>query len=85
MSTAEIDAYVATGEPLEVAGAFTIDGLAAPSWTASTGTRTTSSASRCRLLRRMLGDLDVTWTDLWATGSLDRQAETPGDEDPLDL
>ena len=28
ISDAEIDAYVATGEPLQVAGAFTIDGLA---------------------------------------------------------
>ena len=30
VSDAEIDAYVATGEPLEVAGAFTLDGRAAP-------------------------------------------------------
>ncbi|MCU1525387.1 MAG: hypothetical protein JWO18_2281, partial [Microbacteriaceae bacterium] len=30
ISDAEIDAYIATGEPLEVAGAFTIDSLGAP-------------------------------------------------------
>ena len=27
LSDDEIDAYVATGEPLQVAGAFTVDGL----------------------------------------------------------
>jgi septum formation protein len=30
LSDAEIDSYVATGEPLRVAGAFTIDGLGGP-------------------------------------------------------
>ena len=30
LDDAEIDAYVATGEPLHVAGAFTIDGLGGP-------------------------------------------------------
>jgi len=30
MSEAEMDAYIATGEPLQVAGAFTIDSLGGP-------------------------------------------------------
>ena len=48
LSDDEIDAYVATGEPLLVAGAFTIDGLGAPSSARSRATTTTSSASRSR-------------------------------------
>ena len=30
LTAQELDAYLATGEPLEVAGAFTLDGLGAP-------------------------------------------------------
>ena len=30
ISDAEIEAYVASGEPLQVAGGFTLDGLSAP-------------------------------------------------------
>ena len=48
VTEAEIDAYVATGEPLQVAGAFTIDGSAAPSSPGSRATTTTWSASACR-------------------------------------
>ncbi|MEJ7584335.1 MAG: Maf family protein [Acidimicrobiales bacterium] len=48
MTDAEVDAYVATGEPLEVAGSFTLDGRAAPFVRRVEVTRPTSSASRCR-------------------------------------
>ena len=37
LSDAELDAYIATGEPLQVAGAFTIDSLGAPFITAVNG------------------------------------------------
>ena len=46
-SEQEIAAYVASGEPLAVAGAFTLDGRAAGSWTGSTATTATCSAFRC--------------------------------------
>lgn len=48
VSDAEIEAYVGTGEPLKMAGAFTIDGLGGSPSTGSKGTRTTWSACRCR-------------------------------------
>ena len=48
LDDAEIEAYVATGEPLLVAGAFTIDGLGGPYVTGSRVITTTSSASACR-------------------------------------
>ena len=48
LDDAEIDAYVATGEPLRVAGAFTLDGLGGPYVSGIEGDPTTSSASRSR-------------------------------------
>jgi septum formation protein len=44
VSDAEIDAYVATGEPLVVAGAFTLDGLGGAFVRGVEGDRTMSSA-----------------------------------------
>jgi septum formation protein len=85
MSAADIDAYVATGEPLDVAGAFTLDGLAGAFVNGVEGDPHNVVGISLPLLRRMLGELDITWTDLWAAASLDRQAEAPGDQDPLDL
>ena len=41
---AELDAYLATGEAMAVAGAFTLDGRSAPSSTGWTATPATSSA-----------------------------------------
>ena len=85
MSSEDIDAYVATGEPLEVAGAFTIDGLAGAFVDSVNGDPHNVVGISLPLLRRMLGELEITWTDLWTAGSLDRQAETPRDQHPLNL
>ncbi|MFD1323435.1 Maf family protein [Micromonospora sonneratiae] len=62
----EIAAYVATGEPLHVAGAFTIDGLGGPFVERVEGDPGTVVGLSLPLLRRMLGDLDLRITDLWA-------------------
>ena len=65
-SDAEIDAYVATGEPLAVAGAFTLAGYAAPFVDAIDGDPSTVIGLSLPLLRRLLADLGISITDLWA-------------------
>src|SRR5699024_2571140 len=62
---AEIEAYVATGEPLHVAGAFTIDGLGGPFVESIEGDHHNVVGLSLPLLRRMLGSLGVDWPDLW--------------------
>ncbi|PZE84994.1 nucleoside triphosphate pyrophosphatase [Curtobacterium sp. MCBD17_032] len=66
MTTAEIDAYVATGEPLEVAGAFTIDGRAAAYITRIDGTPSAVVGLSLPVLRSMLlRGFGIAWHDLW--------------------
>ncbi|WP_438486133.1 Maf family protein [Streptomyces sp. S186] len=65
-SDAEIAAYVASGEPLYVAGAFTLDGRSAPFIDGIDGDPGNVIGLSLPLLRRLLADLDVTITDLWA-------------------
>ena len=63
---AEIAAYIATGEPLHVAGAFTLDGRSAPFVDGVDGDPGNVIGLSLPLLRRLLADLDVRITDLWA-------------------
>jgi septum formation protein len=65
ISDAEIDAYVATGEPLAVAGAFTIDGLGAAFVESVEGDPGTVVGLSMPLLRRLLADVGVPITALW--------------------
>ncbi|MEU7618541.1 Maf family protein [Micromonospora rifamycinica] len=62
----EIAAYVATGEPLAVAGAFTIDGLGGAFLDGIEGDPGTVIGLSLPLLRRLLRDLGLSITDLWA-------------------
>ncbi|MGM1016812.1 MAG: Maf family protein [Actinomycetota bacterium] len=67
----EIDAYVASGEPLHVAGAFTVDSLGGAFITRVEGDPSTVVGMSLSVLRRLAADLGVRWTDLWnrdATG-----------------
>lgn len=65
MSDAEIVAYVGTGEPLGVAGGFTIDGYAAPFVEGIEGDHTNVLGLSLPLLRRLLAELGVGITELW--------------------
>ncbi|MER7763897.1 nucleoside triphosphate pyrophosphatase [Streptomyces sp. NPDC097619] len=65
-SDAEVAAYVASGEPLHVAGAFTLDGLSAPFIDGIDGDPGNVIGLSLPLLRSLLGELDVAITDLWA-------------------
>ena len=65
LSDAEIEAYVATGEPLAVAGAFTIDGLGGAFVDRIEGDHHSVVGLSLPLLRELLGQLSVAWTDLW--------------------
>ncbi|HSE09888.1 MAG TPA: Maf family protein [Nocardioidaceae bacterium] len=64
-SDEEIDAYVTTGEPLKVAGAFTLDGLGGAFVRGIEGDPHTVVGIGLPLLRDMFGELGVRWTDLW--------------------
>jgi len=68
LSDAEIDAYVASGEPLNVAGAFTIDSLGAPFIERIEGDPSTVVGLSLPTLRRLLGEFGVTFHDLWTRG-----------------
>jgi len=63
----EIAAYVATGEPLQVAGAFTIDGLGGAFVERVEGDPHNVVGLSLPLLRRMTGELGIAWPRLWTT------------------
>jgi septum formation protein len=60
----EIDAYVATGEPLHVAGAFTIDGLGGPYVERIEGDHHGVVGISLPLLRELLAELGIPWRHL---------------------
>ncbi len=66
ISDAEIEAYVAAGEPLHVAGAFTLDGLGGSFVESIGGDPSNVIGLSLPLLRHMLAELGLSVTDLWA-------------------
>lgn len=70
LSDAEIEQYAATGEPLAVAGAFTLDGLGGPFVTGVEGDHHGVVGLSLPLLRELLAEVGVTIPELWRPGTI---------------
>jgi len=70
LDDAEVEAYIASGEPLKVAGAFTIDGLGGPFITRIAGDPSTVIGLSLPTLRSLAGRLGVAWPTLWNRAQL---------------
>ncbi len=68
LDDAEVDAYVATGEPLRVAGAFTIDGLGGPFVAGIEGDPSNVVGVSLPLLRELVIELGLAWHALRRDG-----------------
>ena len=62
----ELEAYLASGEPLQVAGAFTLDGLGGWFVEGIDGDPSNVIGISLPLLRRLLGGVGVSPVELWA-------------------
>lgn len=69
VTDAEVEAYVASGEPLHVAGAFTLDGLGGAFLRGIEGDPHNVVGVSLPALREMVIELGHRWTDLWARRS----------------
>lgn len=65
-TAAELDAYLATGEPMRVAGGFTIDALGGAFVEGIEGDPSNVVGLSLPTLRRLLQEVGVRWTDLWS-------------------
>lgn len=63
---AEIDAYIASGEPLEAAGAFKIDGRGGALVDGIRGDHLNVMGLSLPLVRRLLAELGIGFDELWA-------------------
>jgi septum formation protein len=70
-SEAELESYLATGEPLVVAGAFTLDGLGGWFVEGIDGDPSNVVGISLPLVRRLLASVDVRVTDLWRPPAVD--------------
>lgn len=74
MSDEEIRAYVETGEPLEVAGSFTLEGFGGAFIEGIQGDPHGVLGISLPLLRQMVCDLGYAWPDLWNSRKLESEA-----------
>ena len=65
VSDAEVDAYVASGEPLRVAGAFTVDGLGGAFVRGIEGDHHNVVGVSLPQLRELLAQVGIAWPSLW--------------------
>jgi septum formation protein len=65
-SDAELDAYLATGEPLHVAGGFTLDGMGGWFVDGIDGDPSSVIGISLPLTRRLLAEVGVSVVDLWS-------------------
>ena len=71
----DIERYIATGEPLEVAGSFTLDGFGGAFIDGIQGDPSGIIGLSLPLTRQLVEELDVAWTDLW---NIDRDTQQNG-------
>ncbi|WP_029138186.1 Maf family protein [Nakamurella lactea] len=77
-TAAEVDAYLATGEPLQVAGSLTIDGYGGWFVDGIDGDPSSVIGISLPLIRRLLQQLDLTVTDLWRPTPVATSASAEG-------
>lgn len=65
LSEAEMQAYLASGEPLHVAGGFTIDSLGGPFVQSVNGDPSNVVGISLPTVRQLITGFGLTWTDLW--------------------
>lgn len=65
IDNAELEAYIATGEPLQVAGSFTIDSLGSAFITSVDGDPHAVVGLSVSLVRKLARDLGIPWTVFW--------------------
>lgn len=66
LTDAEMDAYLATGEPFQVAGGFTLDALGGAFVEGVEGDPSNVVGISLPTVRRLLAGWGITWTDLWS-------------------
>ncbi|MFM7147496.1 MAG: Maf family protein [Actinomycetales bacterium] len=74
----EMDDYLATGEPLQVAGGFTLDALGGAFVTSIEGDASNVIGISLPTLRQLLAQLGVGWTALWSATTAHRPTAGAG-------
>ena len=79
---ADVERYIATGEPLEVAGSFTLEGFGGAFIDSIEGDPHGIIGLSLPLARHLAGELGITWTDLWnvGRGELEPESKASGNQ-----